>query len=211
MRHEFEAYSNLQATLDKIHDIHWESGNEAGSRFGFKLKDSLENSLESKKTIYTINSKGQITTTSSHSFGERKDRKTGKTLGTQSMKNFIQVRTYSTTGTTVVGGLMKAGWTEKRRNGKVIGRLRVYSVNQTSVDILEKMDSGKIGKALWNKKNGGYSPKSKPQFEGTHTPTNFIIQGKGKVVGKYSSDMDRYMAEAIKIRDDSKREPMEKM
>lgn len=214
MIHETEVYSNLQAMLDKIYQVHWESGNEANSRFGFKLKDIMEDTLESKKTIWTtkvVDGKRRIVKTNSHSFGERIDRKTGLTASTPSMKNFIQVITYSSTGTTVIGGLNKEGYTEKRRNGKIVGRLKVFRVRQKSVDILEKMDSGKIGHALWTTKDGGYSPISKDRFKGTHTPTHFIAQSKGKAVGGYESDMSRYLAEAIRNRDNLNQEPMEKM
>lgn len=214
MIHGFEGYSNVSEMLTKIYEAHWESGNEAGSRMGLLVKSSLDKALKSQQTIYTtkvVKGKRRIIKTISHSFGQRIDRKTGKVMNTPNMANFIQWRTYSSTGTTVIGGLMKSGYTEIRRNGKVVEKSKVFSVNQSSVDILEKMDSGKIGHALWNTKNGGYSPLSKGQFVGTHKPTNFISEAKTEAFSGVDEKMTKWMEEALRNRDDIKQSDMRKM
>ena len=123
------------------------------------------------------------------------------------MGNFIQWRTYSTTGTTVVGGLMKAGYTETRDEGKVIGRTKVFGVRQESVDILEKISSGKVGKAEWVNPRG---KKSMSKFEGTHKPTNFIAEGKSSALSGVSGKIKKYYADAIRRRDDLKKQPMKR-
>jgi hypothetical protein len=212
MSHTFEAYSNLSASMDKIYQAHWESGNEAHSKMGFLVKKSLENSLKSKKTNWTtkmVDGKRLIVQSGSHSMGERFSHKDGRKLSVN-MGNFIQWRTYSTTGTTVVGGLMKAGYTETRDEGKITGRMKVYSVNQSSVDILEKISTGKTGRAKWNKELGGYSAKSLKRFAGTHKPTNFIAEGKSSALTGASGKIEKYYATAIKRRDDLKKEPMKR-
>lgn len=212
MSRSFEAYSNLEASMQKIYEAHWESGNEAHSKMGFRVKKSLGNSLKRKKTQWStqfVNGKRLIVKSDSHSMGDRFDHKTGKKLSTD-LTGFIQWRTYSTTGTTVVGGLMKAGYTETRDEGKVTGRMRVFSVNQSSVDILEKISSGKTGKAQWNREQGGYSIKSMKRFVGTHKPTNFIAEGKSSALSGADSQIKKYYESAVKRRDDLKDEPMQR-
>lgn len=209
MRRLFEGYSNLEESMKRIHDIQWESGNEAHSKAGYLYKKFLTRAMKRKKTTYTtkvVNGKRQIVKTSRHSIGDRINHKTGQLMSNAPhMSNFIQFRTYSTTGTTVVGGLMKKGYTEIRKNGKITGRARVYSVNQSSVDILEKMSSGRTGKAKWNKEAGGYSPESIDRFEGTHEnhPTHFIREGKAQAIPAIKFRIPRWTLAAIKAREDN--------
>lgn len=197
--------------MDKIYEAHWESGNEAHSKMGFLVKSSLEKSLRSKKTNYTtktVNGKRLIVKeNTSHSMGDRFDRKTGRKLSVH-MGNFIQWRTYSTTGTTVVGGLMKAGYTETRKEGKIVGRAKVFGVRQESVDILEKISSGKVGKAEWVNPRG---KKSMSRFEGTHKATHFIEQGKASALSGASGKIEKYYATAVKRRENFKKQSMEKV
>ena len=210
MIHGFEAYSNLSKSLDKILEAHWESGLEAHSKTGFLVKDSMENALESKKTNYTIKTvEGKriiVKEKSSHSMGERFDKDSGKKLSA-TMGNFIQWRTYSTTGTTVVGGLMKPGQTEVRKEGRVTGTTKVYGVRQQSVDILEKIDSGKTGKAEWVHPLG---KESMPEFSGTHRATNFIREGKSNALSGIDGKLSTWLASAIKRRESFTKQNMEK-
>lgn len=212
MSRSFEAYSNIEASMKKIYEAHWESGNEAHSKMGFLVKKSLGDSLKRKKTQWStqiVNGKRLIVKSAPHSMGDRFDHKTGKKLSTD-LTGFIQWRTYSTSGTTVVGGLMKAGYTELRDEGKVVGKTKVFSVNQSSVNILEKISSGKTGHAQWNKEQGGYSVSSMKRFVGTHKPTNFIAEGKSTALTGADSKISGYYASAIKRRDDLKEEPMKR-
>jgi len=212
MKTGFEAYSNLEASMQKIYEAHWESGNEAHSKMGWLVKKSLGSSLKQKKTQWStkiVNGKRLIVKSAAHSMGDRFDTKTGAKLQTD-LTGFIQWRTYSTTGTTVVGGLMKAGYTETRKEGKVVGRAKVFSVNQSSVNILEKISSGKTGRAQWNKEDGGYSVKSMKRFVGTHKPTNFIAEGKSSALSGAEAKISGYYANAIKRRDDIKEQPMKR-
>jgi len=211
MSHQIEVYSNLAASMQKIYEAHWESGNEAHSKMGFLVKNSMEKALRKHKTNYTIetNSSGKrmiVKQNTSHAMGDRFDRKTGKKLNIH-MGNFIQWRTYSTTGTTVVGGLMKAGYTETRDEGKITGRTKVFGVRQESIDILEKISSGKTGKAKWVNPMGTESMK---KFKGTHKPTNFIAEGKNSALSGASAKITKYYSDAIRRRDDLKKQPMKR-
>jgi len=208
----FEAYSNLSASMDKIHEAHWESGNEAHSKLGFLVKSSMEKALRKNKTNYTIqtNKNGKrliVKENTSHSMGDRFDAHSGKKLNTH-MGNFIQWRTYSTTGTTVVGGLMKAGQTEIRDEGKVVGRTKVFGVHQESVDILEKISSGQLGKAKWVHPRGVVSMK---RFVGTHKPTNFISEGKSSALSGADSKIVKWYKDAVNRRDDLKKQPIKRI
>lgn len=205
--HIFETYSNLSASMNKIYEAHWESGNEAHSKMGFQIKKSMSNALRRHRTNYTIKIiNGErliVKENTSHAMGDRFS-KDGKKLSTH-MGNFIQWRTYSTKGTTVVGGLMKAGYTETRDEGKVIGRTKVFGVSQASVDILEKISSGKVGKAEWISPRGITSMK---RFVGTHKPTNFIAEGKSSAMSGADAKISGYLSSAIKRRDDLRKQPM---
>ena len=208
-----EIFSNLNSSMSKIHEAHWESGMEAQSKMGFVFKDSMEKALKSHKTQYTttiVDGKKIIIKSGSHDMGERINPQTGKLMDTPSMGNFIQWRSYSSTGTTVVGGLMKKGWTEDRKEGKIVGRRQVFGVGQNSIDILEKISTGKVGKALWNREDGKRSTKSMDIFEGTHVahPTFFIKDGKNKAMNGARARLRRYLRDAIKARDNLKSEPM---
>ena len=75
------------------------------------------------------------------------------------------------------------------------------------------MDSGKVGKALWNKQSGGYSTESKAQFDGTHEnhPAHFIAEGKSRGLTIAKNRIPRYMMSALKARENFKKESMEKL
>jgi hypothetical protein len=213
MIHEFEMYSNFSKSMEKIHDLHWESGNEAQSKAGYLVKKSIERSLKRRKTHYTIKTKNGkrliVKEASTHSMGERFDRNTGVKLSA-TMGNFIQWRTYSTTGTTVIGGLMKPGSTEVRRGGKVVSKTHVYGVRQQAIDILEKMDSGKIGKAEWVHPKGKESMNA---FRGTHEkhPAHFIAEGQQSGINAAKFRIPRWTIEALANRENLVHESMEKM
>lgn len=204
-----EIYSNLAKEMNAIYLLHFESGNEAHSKAGAIVRKELVKSLESKKTNWTtkiVNGKRLIVKGGSHSMGERFSRDTGKKLAI-GMRGFIQWRTYASTGTTVVGGLMKNSYTEKRENGKVVGRIRVHGVTQESVDILEKISSGVVGKAKWKDYTSGkLTLKSMENFSGTHKPTRFIEEGKRTAITKISSRMEKWYSDAVKNRDNIRRE-----
>jgi hypothetical protein len=149
--------------------------------------------------------------------GERFDKDSGKKLSVK-MGNFIQWRTYSTTGTTVVGGLMKPGKTEVRKEGKVTGETKVYGVNQQSVAILQKIDSGNL--ATKQKINGSkkeiaaewvhpFGTESMPEFAGTHKATNFIREGKSNALGGIDGKLSTWLADAIKRRENFTKQNME--
>ena len=215
MSSKVEVYSNLEASMTRIHQAHWESGNEAHSKAAALTKKMMSHALKSKRTIYTtkiVNGVRHIVKSASHSMGDRIDHDTGRLMSTPNMANFIQFRTYSTTGTTVVGGLMKAGRTEVRRHGKIISTTPVFSVNQSSIDILEKISTGKTNKALWNTKEGGYSHESLSRFRGTHenNPTNFIAQGKRNAISAIKVRIPRWTLDAIKNRENIKQEPLKR-
>lgn len=215
MSRSFEAYSNLEDSLQKINEAHWESGMEAHSKAGALTKKMMTHAMKSKKTVYTtkvVDGVRHIVKSASHSIGDRIDHKTGQLMSTPSMANFIQWRAYSTTGTTVIGGLMKEGRTEVRRHGKIVSTMPVYSVNQSSIDILEKMSTGKVGKALWNKSKGGYSHESLDEFKGTHKkhPKNFLAQGKRNAETAIKFRIPRWTMDALKNRENIKEQPMKR-
>ena len=213
---QIETYSDLKAAMTKIHEAHWESGIEAQSKMGWIVKDSISNAMKSKRTQWTTERKDGvrlIRKSGSHELGERIDFETGKKMSTPSMSNFIQWRTYSTTGTTVVGVPMKQGYTERRENGKVVKKIKAYGVGKQSVDIIEKMSTGSVGIALWLEEGGGRSPISMKRFIGTHRkqPANFIADGKNKALSGMRAKLNKWYKEAASRRDDINSTPMERL
>ena len=206
-------YSNLKESLQKIYELHWEAGNEAHSKLGWDLKQELERQLRSKTTEYSIkkNKKGnrQIVKVAAHAMGDRFDAKNGDKLSVN-MGNFIQFRTYATTGTTVVGVPMKAGKTEIRRDGKVVSSKKVFGIRQESIDILEKMSLGIVGVAKWVHPRGVKSMKG---FEGTHQkhPNNFIPEAKAKALSNASSKIEKEYSAALERSKNVKSPPMKKV
>jgi len=202
--------TNVGAEMREIYNIHLESGNEAHSKAGFIIKKAIEDSLHSKKTHYTtkfVNGKRIIVKNSSaHNMGERFSRVSGKKLDVD-MGGFIQWRTYASTGTTVIGGLFKAGLTEIRRNGKIVKTTKVYGVAQDAVDILEKISSGKTNKAKWKDyKTGSLTTKSIDRFDGTHKGNHFIEEGKNRGISTIKSKLEKWYDDAVENRDRDRRE-----
>lgn len=204
--------SNLQKVLEKVYKAHWESGNEAHSKLGYQFKKSISTALTNKRTNYTVksvNGKRRIVKTAqSRKFGIRYD-KAGNPLQ-YGMENFIQWRTYDATGTTVVGGVMKAGTTSIRENGRVVSSKKVIGVHSASVNILEKMNKGEVGLAKWINPSGTDSMK---RFKGTHEkrPRFYIDQGKSIVIQTAGAKLDQWLKEAVARRDGQKEPPMKKV
>lgn len=185
--------SNVSTTMAKIYEAHWETGNEVHSKIGKNIAFSQRDELLKQKTKYKTlvrNGKRIIRTTSPKSFGEIIS-KTGSPLETE-LKNFIQWRTYSTTGTTVVAAPMKSGRTEIRRDGKIIGTERVDSVGKGSIDILQKLNYGlnstsdKIN--VVNKPFNWQGKESMKRFKGTHTKGRMFMEvGRRNAMSKNDS------------------------
>ncbi len=201
----FITETNVGAEMRAIYDIHFESGNEAHSKAGYIIKKAIEDELHKNRTHYTtkmIDGKRRIIkNNSSHIMGERFSRVTGKKLAVN-IGNFVQWRTYASTGTTVIGGLFKGGTTEIRRNGRITERTEVYGVTQDSVDILEKISSGKTDKAKWkNYKTGKLTTKSIDNFDGTHKGNKFIEKGKSKGISIMKGKLEEWYDNAVKNRE----------
>ena len=168
-------YSNVSESMKQIYEAHWETGNEVSSTSGKLIAFAQRKALEAKKTNYDIKYKDGVR----RIVKGDKERSVGVIVNKQGMtlktklSNFIQWRTYSTSGTTVVAGMFTNGWTEIRENGKVIDRERVYSVGQGSINILQKLNYGlNSDSSRINEVNNAYSwdyGKSMPNFEGSHT------------------------------------------
>lgn len=188
-------YSNVSETMQKIYEAHWETGNEIHSKIGFQTMESQRAELLKQKTAYNIeykNGKRQIIKGGSRSFGVIVNRK-GSTLSTQ-LKNLIQYRTYASKGTTVVGVPMKAGYTELRENGKIVGRTKVHSVGKGSIDILQKLNYGLDASSntiqTVNKPFSWQGGESMGRFKGTHTKALLFMEaGRRNAMSKADSIM----------------------
>lgn len=198
-----EVYSNIPSSLRKIYEAHWETGNEVGSKNGMAIAMASREALESHKTSYqttVVNGKRIIKKSAPRAIGTIVNRR-GQTLNVR-LKNFIQWRTYSTTGTTVVGGMFKSGTTEIRRNGKVVSKRRVDSVGKGSINILQKLNYGlnqnsnrinKVGNPFdWQGK------ESMKKFKGTHTKgLGFMEEGRRKAMSKVNKNTKEGFENAI--------------
>lgn len=192
---EYRIDSNVSSSLKKIYEAHWETGNEIGSKNGMAIAMSSRKALESKRTAYNIeykNGKRTIVKRGSRPIGTIVD-KNGRTLKTR-LKNFIQWRTYSTTGTTVVGGMFKSGTTEIRKDGKVVSKKRVQSVGKGSINILQKLNYGlnkssdKINKV--GNKFDWQGKRSMKNFRGSHTKgLNFMEEGRRNAMGEINKNL----------------------
>lgn len=189
-------YSNVSETMQKIYEAHWETGNEIHSKIGFQIMESQRAELLKQKTAYNIeykNGKRQIVKgKKTRDFGVIVNRK-GSTLSTE-LKNFIQYRTYASKGTTVVGVPMKAGYTELRENGKIVGRTKVHSVGKGSIDILQKLNYGlNASSDTIQTINKPFSWQGKPtmkKFKGTHTEALLFMEaGRRNAMSKADSIM----------------------
>jgi hypothetical protein len=193
--------------MQKIYEAHWETGNEIASKNGKLIAYAQRVAFLKNRTHWSINYKNgkrQIV---------KRDRRTrmgaivnrqGVTLRTR-LHNLIQWRTYSTTGTTVVGGMFKSGTTEIRENGKVIGKTRVDSIGKGSINILQKLNYGlnansdkinEVGNDFnWN---GGASMK---RFKGKHTKAlHFAEEGRRNALGKVNDNIQNGFPKALERR-----------
>ena len=215
-----EIQSNLSSSMKKIYEAHWETGNEIGSKNGYLIAMAQRAELKKQKTHYTttvVDGKRKITYNKSTSrpFGTIID-KNGGTLATK-LENFIQWRTYSSTGTTIVAAPMKSGTTEIRRNGRVINSTRVDGVGKGSINILQKLNYGLNGdSSMIMKPNGTDSfnwqgGESMDRFKGTHQKArNFMEEGRRNVMGSVNRNIKQGFADAIKRRENIN-EPMKKV
>lgn len=213
-----EISSNVSSTMEKIHEAHWETGNETGSRAGYVIAMSQRGHLKKQRTKYSVEYKDGArkivkNENQRRPFGTIVN-KQGKTLSTR-LENFIQWRTYSSTGTTVVAAPMKSGTTEIRKNGKVVKKTRVDSVGKGSIDILQKLNYGlnsssdtirKVNKPFdWQ---GG---KSMSRFRGTHQNSPmFMEQGRRDAMGTVNKILTAGFSDALKRRENIK-EPLRKV
>lgn len=213
-----EISSNVSSTMKKIYEAHWETGNEVGSKAGYVIAMSQRGWLRKQRTKYSIEYKDGKRKIVYNPNGRRPFgtivNKRGVTLDTR-LENFIQWRTYSTTGTTVVAAPMKSGTTEIRRNGKVVSKTRVDSVGKGSVDILQKLNYGlnansdtinRVNKPFdWQ---GGESMK---RFKGKHQKAlMFMEAGRRKAMGSVNRIITQGFSEALSRRENIK-EPLKRV
>lgn len=209
-------YSNVSSTLQKIYEAHWETGNEVNSKAGKLIAFSQRAELERHQTFYGIkyvNGKRRIVRNkTSRSIGEIVN-KQGIALKTK-LPNLIQWRTYSSSGTTVVGGLFTRGYTEKRENGKVIDRIKVDPVGRGSMSILQKINYGLNDQS--NQINSEGNPfswdngPSMEKFKGKHVAREFAATGRRNVMGEVSSLLKQGFSDALARREKYINEPMRK-
>lgn len=213
-----EIYSNVSSSMQKIYEAHWETGNEISSKNGKAIAFAQRARLESKQTPYDIEYKDGkrriVKRNTTRNMGTIVNKK-GTTLTTR-LSNLIQWRTYSTTGTTVVAGMFKQGYTEVRKDGKVVDRTKVDPIGKGTINILQKLnyglneDSSKVNKVgnpfTWD---GG---SSMPNFRGTHTRAlNFAEEGRRDAMDKVNSNIKKGFSEALARRERFAKTKMEKV
>ena len=208
---EASIYSNVSSSMKKIYEAHWETGNEVNSKAGAAIAEAQRKAMDKKQTHWHIEVKNGkrkfiFNPNITRSIGDIVKRN-GTMLGTR-LQNFIQFRTYSTTGTTVVTAPMKSGTTEIRRDGKVVDRTRVDSVGKGSVSILRKLNYGLNGssdKILQKEKNQSsdfswQGESSHEPFKGKHKALNFIEEGRRNALSKVNGYITRGFDEALSRR-----------
>lgn len=211
-------YSNVSETMKKIYEAHWETGNEISSKNGMAIAYAQRIALLKNRTKYRIEYvKGKRTIVSRN----RRTRvgaivnRSGTTLSTR-LHNFIQWRTYSTTGTTVVGGMFKSGWTEVRRNGKVTSKTRVQSVGQGSINILQKLNYGlNESSTRINKVNNPITWNGGPTmaaFKGKHMKAyEFAEEGRRNAMGAVNKNIKTGFTQALSRRENYTQQKMKKV
>lgn len=200
--------SNISSTMKQIYELHWETANEVASKSGRAIAMAQRNELLANKTYYDIeyvDGKRRIIKTDTSRPVGKITNKQGIILSTR-LENFIQWRTYSTTGTTVVGGMFKSGWTELREGGKVIGRTKTDSVGQGSINILQKLNYGLNSESnKINTVNNAYNwggKKSLDNFKGTHTRGyGFAEKGRRNAMSEVNTLMKDGFKDALARRE----------
>lgn len=216
-------YSNASSSLQKIFDLHWESGVETNSKAGTAIMKSIRNELDKEKTYWKVVVKDGIRkfikTSTARTVGTIVNRD-GITLQTK-LKNFIQFRTYGTTGTTVVGVPMKSGRTEIREDGKVVSSTPVDSVSKESINILNKLETGQAinrmgsqthsGGKMWTKYRDNSRGKSLEKFDGKWKARNYASKGRRNALGTVNTILSKGYQDALRRREKYSKTPMEKV
>jgi len=146
-----EIFSNVSKQVTKIHELHWETGNEVNSKNAAEIMKKTREALSSHTTKWHViykNGKKKFIKGAPRPIGQRFSYENQAPLKT-SLQNLIQFRTYTTTGTAIVAGMMKSGTTEIREDGKVVSRTRVDGVSKESIAILQKLNNGLQGTTMW--------------------------------------------------------------
>ena len=210
-------YSNVSESMKQIYEAHWETGNEIGSKNGQIIAFAQREALTQNKTHYDIEyvqgKRRIIKKSTSRDVGIIVN-KQGVQLSTK-LDNFIQWRTYSSTGTTVVGGMFRSGSTEIRENGKVIAKTKVDSVGKGSINILQKLNYGlDTSSSKVNVVNNAYSWNGKPsisKFRGTHTEGyGFAEKGRRSAMGKVNDNIRNGFSVALARREKGIKAQMKK-
>lgn len=198
-----EIFSNVSKQVAKIHELHWETGNEVNSKNAAEIMKKTREASSSRttrwQTIYK-DGKKKFVKVSPRSIGQRLSYE-GQPLKT-TLQNLIQFRTYSTTGTAVVAGMMKSGTTEIRENGKIVSRTRVDGVSKQSIAILQKLNNGIQGTTMWQDfQTKKLSNKSRPGFEGKWKALKYIEEGRRNSMSKIDSNIKQGFKDGLARRE----------
>lgn len=217
-------YSNASSTLKKIFDMHWESGVETNSKAGTAIMKSIRAELDKEKTYWkvVITKEGKrrfVKTSTPQAVGTIVNRD-GITLNTK-LRNFIQFRTYGTTGTTVVGVPMKSGRTEIRENGMIVDSTPVDGISKESINILNKLNSGVANNTMGSKTHSGgkmwthYKDntrgKSLDSFDGKWERRDFAARGRRSAMGTVSDILNKGYEAALARREKYTKQPLRKV
>ncbi len=198
-----EVFSNVSKSIAKIHELHWETGNEVNSKNAAEIMKQTRVALSSKttrwQTIYD-NGKKKFIKGAPRPIGQRVGYG-GQPLKTE-LQNLIQFRTYTTTGTAIVAGMMKSGTTEIREDGKVVSRKRVDGVSKQSIAILQKLNDGKQGTTMWQDfKSKKLSSESLSSFEGKWKALKYIEEGRRNSMEKINTNIKQGFKDALQRRE----------
>lgn len=199
-----EIFSNVSKQVTKIHELHWETGNEVNSKNAAEIMKKTRIALSQHTTRWHIkyeDGKKIFFKSAARSIGQRFAYEDQAPLKT-SLQNLIQFRTYTTTGTAIVAGMMKSGTTEIRENGKVVSRTRVDGVSKESIAILQKLNSGKQGTTMWQDfQTKKLSNKSRPGFEGKWKAFKYIEEGRRNSMSKIDSNIKQGFKDGLARRE----------
>lgn len=199
-----EIFSNVSKQITKIHELHWETGNEVNSKNAAEIMKRTRIALSSHTTRWHVkyeDGKKQFFKSAPRPIGRRFSYENQAPLKT-SLQNLIQFRTYTTTGTAIVAGMMKSGTTEIREDGKVVSRTRVDGVSKQSIAILQKLNSGKQGTTMWQDfQTKKLSNKSRPGFEGKWKALKYIEEGRRNSMSKIDSNIKQGFKDGLARRE----------
>lgn len=209
-----EIFSNVSKQVTKIHELHWETGNEVNSKNAAEIMKKTRQALSSRTTRWHVmyeDGKKKFFKSAPRPIGRRFSYESQAPLKT-SLQNLIQFRTYTTTGTAIVAGMMKSGTTEIRENGKVVSRTRVDGVSKQSIAILQKLNSGKQGTTMWQDfQTKKLSNESRKSFEGKWKALKYIEEGRRNSMSKIDSNIKQGFKDGLARREKYANMKMEKV